>query len=62
MKVGDLIKMKHEMWWRLDQRKNYTDECGIVYAIAGKGVKIFMPDNSIKVSLADYWEIINEIR
>ncbi len=65
MKVGDLVKMKYEMWWKLkhanpalNPHRAYTDQPGIVYGIAGKGVKVLMPDGKIKVSLTDYWEII----
>ena len=56
MKTGDLIKMKHDVWWTPNlRRKHYTTECGIVYGVAGKGVKVLMPDGKIKVSLVDYW-------
>lgn len=63
MKTGDLIKMKHDVWWTPNlRRKHYTTECGIVYGVAGKGVKVLMPDGKIKVSLVDYWEVVNESR
>ena len=60
MKTGDLVKMKYEMWWNLNQRKHYTDRCGIVYSTHAKGVKVLMPDGKIKVSLTDYWEVVSE--
>ncbi len=60
MQIGDLVKMKYEMWWKVrNRKKDYTDECGIVYNIAGKGLKVLMPDNSIKLGLIDHWEVVN---
>ena len=62
MKVGDLVRMKYEMWWKLrgcTGIKGYTGAPGIVYGIAGRGVKVLMPDNNIKLGLAEEWEIIN---
>ena len=59
MKVGDLVKMKHEAWWSTNlRRRDYTEVCGIVYGIAGKGVKVLMPDNTIKIGLVDHWELV----
>ena len=67
MKVGDLVRMKYEMWWKirtsnpaLNPRRAYTDQPGIVYGIAGKGLKVLMPDNTIKMGLVDHWEVISE--
>ena len=67
MKIGDLVKMKYEMWWKIrnlgnpgSSRKDYTDHLGIVYSIHAKGIKVLMPDGNIKVSLVDYWEVVNE--
>ena len=61
MKVGDLVKMKYEMWWKLRSRKkDYVHECGIVYSTHAKGVKILLPDGKVKVGLIDHWEVINE--
>jgi len=64
MKVGDLVKMKYEMWWKIrnspgrNKVNGYTDKCGIVYGIAGRGIKVFMPDNTIKLGLVDHWEVV----
>ena len=63
MKVGDLVKMKYEMWWNPDlRRKDYTNLCGIVYGIAGRGIKVLLSDSSIKLGLIDHWEVLNESR
>ena len=64
LKVGDLVKMKYEMWWKLrtsagqNRFNGYTDECGIVYGIAGKGLKVLMPDSTVKLGLVDQWEVV----
>ena len=58
MKVGDLVKMKYEMWWKLQSRKNYTHDIGIIYEIHGKGVKVLMPDGTIKLGLVDHYDVI----
>jgi hypothetical protein len=61
MKIGDLVRMKHEMWWKVRSRaKDYTDQIGIVYSSRGKGIKVAMPDNSIKLGLVDNWEVVSE--
>ena len=60
MKVGDLVKLRpgkrRKAWGYL------VGEYGIVYGVAAKGLKILMPDNSIKLSLVDDWEVVNEAR
>ena len=57
MKVGDLVKMKYEMWWKVrNRKKDYTDEVGLVYSTHAKGMKVLLPDGKIKVTLIDYWE------
>ena len=61
MKIGDLVKMKYKMWWKVTNRtKDYTSQIGIVYSRRGKGIKVAMPDNSIKLGLEDNWEIVSE--
>ena len=57
MKVGDLVKMKPDAWWRAGCHKH-----GLVYGIAGLAVKVLMPDNVIKVGLVNQWEVVNECR
>ena len=59
MKVGDLVKMKHDGWWNPElQRRDYTSLCGIVYGIAGRGLKVLMPNSTIKLGLIDHWEVV----
>ena len=61
MKVGDLVKMKYDSWKKSHGRRMVcTEHAGIVYGIAGKGVKVLMPDGSIKVGLINYWEVLSD--
>lgn len=62
MQVGDLVKMKYCTWWKLRQRKNFTRKFGIVIGIAGQGIKVRMPDGSLKMGLIEHWEVVNESR
>lgn len=59
MKVGDLVRMKYEMWWKVRNRdKDFTEDVGIVYGIAGRGIKVFMPNGKIKVGLIEHWDVL----
>ena len=63
MKVGDLVHMKYDVWVHMKSRHARTDaseDIGIVYDIAGKGIKVLMPTGDIKVGLTTQWEIIND--
>ena len=61
MKVGDLIKMKHEMWWKVrNRRTDYHNDFGIVYAVVGKGIKVLMSDNSVRLGLIEHWRVISD--
>ena len=67
MKVGDLVKMKYEKdqvpgHQAVSRSIRYTDSYGILYGIIGRGVKVLMPDNTIKLGLIKHWEVISEIR
>ena len=65
MKVGDLVRMKHETWAVTTARRarpDHIEDVGIVYSIAGKGLKVLMPDGSIKVGLMHYWETVSGSR
>ena len=62
MKVGDLVRMKNETWavtTAKRARTNHVEDMGIVYSIAGKGLKVLMPDGAIKIGLMYHWEIVN---
>ena len=59
MKVGDLVRMKYVYVKPiLNSHRAYTDQLGIVYEIAGRGIKVLMPDGKIKLGLTDYWKVI----
>jgi hypothetical protein len=62
MKVGDLVRMRNEVWAVTTARRARTDhveDMGIVYSIAGKGLKVLMSDGSVKVGLVDCWEVVH---
>ena len=42
MKVGDLVKMKYEMWWMLRSRKDFVDTPAIVLEQAHNAVKVLL--------------------
>ena len=59
MKVGDLVRMKAETWAVTRARRARPDsvgDMGMIYEIAGKGIKILMADGAIKLGLTDHWE------
>ena len=64
MKVGDLVKMKYEMFWKLRdfhaKVRGYTPEMGIVKSTHAKGVKVVLLSGELKIGLQDEWEVVNE--
>ena len=60
MKPGDLVKMKDVMWWRLQDRKDYTFETGIVLSIDYNAIKVVLSSGKKKCSLTDHWEVVSE--
>ena len=62
MKAGDLVKMKPSVQSKLHPRNpksSPTDQVGLVYSIHARGIKVLMPDSTIKLGLLDHWEIVN---
>ena len=62
MKVGDLVKMKHVMWWMLQDRKDFTNDVALVTMVDYNCLHLLFPDGQIKRNLAEHYEIINESR
>jgi hypothetical protein len=62
MKVGDLVKMKYEMWWKLRSRKDFVDSPAIVLEQAHNAVKVLLPSGLVKRDLIEHWEVISESR
>ena len=60
MKTGDLVKMKDVMWWRLQDRKEFTHETGIVLSVSYNAIKVVLSSGKKTCSLADHWEVISE--
>jgi len=56
---GDLVKMKDVMWWRLQDRKDYTFETGIVLSIDYNAIKVILNSGEKKCGLVDHWEVIS---
>ena len=62
MKVGDLVKLKYAMWWKLRNRKDYTSEAAIVIEQNYNAIKILRANGNIERDLAEHYEVINESR
>jgi len=67
MKVGDLVKMKYAMWWRLRGEKaanrKYTEKVGVVMSADHNAIKVLLVgEDHARVGLKEEWEIINESR
>jgi hypothetical protein len=62
VKPGDLVKMKDVMWWRLQDRKDFTQETGLVLSIDYNAIKVILSSGKKKCGLADHWEVVSESR
>jgi len=62
MKVGDLVKLKYAMWWKLRNRKDYTSEAAIVIEQNYNAIKILRANGNIERDLAEHYEVINASR
>jgi hypothetical protein len=62
MKVGDLVKMKYEMWWKLRSRKDYVADVALVLEQTHNAVKVMLPNGLVKRGLIECWEVISESR
>ena len=62
MKVGDLVKMKYEMWWKLRSRKNFVGDTALVLEQTHNAVKILLSNGLVKRDLIECWEVISESR
>ena len=48
MKPGDLVKMRDVMWWRLQDRKDFTHETGVVLEINYNAIKVLLNSGTKK--------------
>ena len=62
MQVGDLVKMKYEMWWKLQSRKDFTEDFAIVLETTHNAVKLLYSNGKIKCNLAEHYEVVSESR
>ena len=60
MKVGDLVKMKYEMWWKLRSRKDYVSDVGVVFETAHNAVRVMLPSGLVRRDLIEHWEVISD--
>ena len=60
MKKGDLVRMKHDMWWKLRSRKVYTSELGVVLETHHNAVKVLMSGGGIMSDLAENWKVLED--
>ena len=60
MKVGDLVQMKFDMWWKVQSRKEYTKEIGIIISLHHNALKVLLPDGKIKNSLVEHWKVLDK--
>ena len=59
MKVGNMVRMKYEMWWKLKSRKDFVSDVGVVIDKPSYNiVEVMLPGGRIKVDLAESWEIV----
>ncbi len=59
MKVGDLVKMKYDMWWKLRSRKHFvTDVATVIDVPSYNTIQVLLPDGSVKRGLVENWQAI----
>jgi len=61
MRAGDLIKMKYEMWWTIQSRKDYVSDIGLVFKTEHNAVWMMLPDGLIRRDLIEHWEVMSEL-
>ena len=61
MSVGDLVKMKYEMFWhlKLNPRINYTEDIGTVVTSGSHMMSVMWPDGKIERMDRDFFEVIS---
>ena len=59
MKVGSVVKMKYEMWWKLRSRKDFVSDIGIVVGKPSYNViEVMLPNGHVKAGLVEGWETV----
>ena len=62
MKIGDLVTIKAPQIAICGHRlRCYAGKLGIIYSIAGKGIKVYMPDGTIKVGLTSQFSLVQSV-
>ncbi len=60
MKIGDLVKMKYTMFWRLkgNPGAKYHELPVLVIEKSNNAIKVMYPCGKIKTDIADQFEVI----
>ena len=59
MKVGDLVQMKYEMWWKLRSRKHFVSDVGAVVNIPSYNIiEVLLPGGTVKRGLVENWQVV----
>jgi len=63
MKVGDLVKMKYEMFWTLKSNPHiaYTEDIATVINSGSHIMEIMWPDGTIHHRDKDLFEVVSEV-
>ena len=61
MRVGDLVRMKYEMFWHLksNPRIDYTEDVATVITCGSHVMEIMWPDERIEQRDKDIFEVIS---
>jgi len=61
VRVGDLVKMKYEMFWHLKRNPeiNYTEDIGTVVSCGSHIMSVMWPDGKIDRRDKDFFEVIS---
>ncbi len=61
MKVGDLVRMKKNIWQKLRPRRHDFGDLGLVYSVHGNGINVFWPNNRVQVGITDHYEVVIQL-
>ena len=60
MKIGDLVKLKYAMKWKLRGRGDYTEDAAIVIERSYNALTLLYSGGKITRDLAEHYEVIND--
>jgi hypothetical protein len=62
IKTGDLVQMKYIMWWRLQDRKDFTENTALAVGTDANCINLLFSNDTIVRNLAEHWEVVSETR